>query len=135
MAAGSRVADTLRARGVAEHVLAGGLAGLVAAWERLAAELERGYTGGLDDWRNDVDVRDILAEALAAANADERRAIGRRVRLADRRVREQLMPAARCVWGTRIAAQHGWNAGREWWYFLEPRTKNSELTRELEAQE
>lgn len=132
MAAANRVDAALRARGVADHVLAGGLAGLVESWERVAAELERGYTGGLDEWRNDMDVRDILAEALDAASAPERRALGRRVRLADRRVRGRLMSAGCCVWGARVAANHGWSAGRQWWYFLEPRTKNAELARDLE---
>jgi len=135
MSATDKVADALRARGVSERVLAGGLAGLVASWERFAHELERGYGAGLDEWRNDVDVRDILDEALRAASGDERRALARRVRLADARVRKLLVPAGHCVWGAKNAAKHGWNAGRQWWYFLEPKTKNAELARELAALE
>jgi hypothetical protein len=135
MTAASRVTEALRARGVAERVLAGGLAGLVEAWERFAAELERGYTGGLDQWLNDVDVRDILDEALRAANGDERRALRRRVRLADLRVRDQLVPAGRCLWGAKNAAKHGWNSGRQWWYFLEPKTKNADLARQIAAKD
>lgn len=126
-----RVHDALRARGVSEPVLAGGLLGLVERWERLVLELERGYRGGLDDWLNDVDVRDILDTALAAAGDDERRAVRRRVRVADQRVRARLVPAGRCLWGAKNAASHGWNAGRQWWYYLEPRAKNSELERDL----
>jgi hypothetical protein len=135
MASTNRVAEALRARGVSERVLSGGLAGLVASWERFAKELERGYAGGLDDWRNDVDVRDILDEALRAASADEQRALRRRVRLADTRVRKLLVPAGRCLWGAQNALKHGWNSGRQWWYFLEPKTKNAELAREISGLE
>jgi hypothetical protein len=131
----NKVADALRARGVSERVLAGGLAGLVASWERFATELERGYAGGLDEWRNDVDVRDILDEALRAASADERRALRRRARIADARVRKLLVQSGRCLWGAQNAASHGWNPGRQWWYFLEPKTKNAELAREISGLE
>lgn len=131
----TRVTEALRARGVAEHVMQGGLEGLVEAWERFAAALERGYPGGLDEWLNDVDVRDILDEALRAASDDERRALRRRVRLADRRVRDQLVPAGRCLWGANNAAKHGWNSGRQWWYFLEPKAMNAELAREIAARD
>ena len=131
MAASSKVANLLRARGVSDKVAAGGLAGLVAAWETFATELECGYAQGLDDWLNDVDVRDILEAALRVAGAAERRALRRRVRLADERVRAQLKSAGRCLWGAANAAKHGWNPGRQWWYFFEPKNQNDELARGL----
>lgn len=126
-----QVQDALRARGVSPQLVEGDLIGLVERWERFAGEVERGYRAGLDDWLNDVDVRDILDTALAAAIEDERRAVRRRVRLADERVRRQLVPAGRCLWGAANAAKHGWNAGHQWWYFLEPRVRNAELERDL----
>lgn len=131
MARVDRVGELLRARGVAGSVIEGGLAGLVARWERFAADVEAGYELGLDDWLNDVDVRDILDAALAVASDDERRALRRRVRLADERVRGFLSPAGRCLWGAKNATRHGWNAGRHWWYYLQPTHPNSELARDL----
>lgn len=131
----NKVMETLRARGVADRVLQGGLLGLVEGWERLALEVERGYKAGLDEWLNDVDARDILEEAMRAANDDERRALRRRLRLADARVRAQLTPAGRCLWGANNAAKHGWNAGKQWWYFLEPKVKSAEFARELSARD
>ncbi len=126
-----RVQHALLARGVSQRVLDEGLIGLVERWERFADEVERGYRAGLDDWLNDVDVRDILDTALAAAGDDERRAVRRRVRLADARVRRRLVPAGRCLWGAANARKHGWNAGHQWWYFLEPRVRSAELERDL----
>ena len=135
MAKPDRVTEALRTRGVAERVLKGGLVGLVEAWERFGGELERGYAGNLDQWLNDVDVRDILDTAMRAATDDERRSLRRRVRLADESVRLNLMPSGRCLWGAKNAAKHGWSAGRQWWYFLEPKRKNPELARQIAAQE
>ncbi|MBL8858886.1 MAG: hypothetical protein JNL28_10305 [Planctomycetes bacterium] len=126
-----KVAELLRARGVAQHVQTAGLEGLVGAWEQFAAEVERGYAQGLDDWLNDVDRRDILDAALRVASADERRALRKRVRIADELVRAHLQPAGRCLWGAANAAKHGWNPGRQWWYFLEPRIQNEELAHDL----
>lgn len=126
-----RVRDLLRARGVADHVVRDGLRGLVAAWERFAREVAAGYTGGLDEWLNDVDGREILDAALAVASTDERRALRRRVRLADELARAHSRPAGRCLWGAANAAKHGWNPGRNWWYFMQPKSLDADFAREI----
>ena len=56
----------LRARGVADHVVAGGLDGLVADWEHTAERVESGYALGLDDYLNDLDARQIIEVVLSA---------------------------------------------------------------------
>jgi len=114
------VRDLLRARSSPAHVVDGGLPRLVELWESFAGQVERGFTGGIEDWRNEVDRREILDAVLHVAGEDLRRAWRRRVRIADRRVRTQLAPTATCVWGAANAREHGWNAGRNWWYFARP---------------
>ena len=131
----SKVMDALRARGVADHVLAGGLVGVVAKWEKTASELSIGYRGNYHEWLNDMDGRDILQLAMTVASEDEMRAVGRRVRLADESVHAHTKSAGKCIWGTENAAKHGWNAGKQWWYFLEPKVKSAEFARDLAAQD
>ena len=133
MAPHDRVRAWLAARGCPLFVVEGGIAGLVASWESFALALEAGYACGLDEYRNDVDGRELLQGALAVASEDEGRAFGRRVRLADARVRQELRATPVCVWGAKNAARNGWNAGRNWWYFMTPVRMNDELAREIAA--
>ena len=54
------VAEYLRESGYPEHVIRAGRVGLVDRWRRFVEEAERGYRFGLEDYRNDLDVRGIL---------------------------------------------------------------------------
>jgi hypothetical protein len=128
-----RVRAWLAARGCPRFVVEGGIAGLVAGWESFALELEAGYARDLDEYCNDVDGRELLHGALAVASEDDQRAFGRRVRLADARVRSRSHATPVCVWGSQNAARNGWNAGRNWWYFMTPRRMNDELARGVAA--
>lgn len=128
-----RVRVWLAARGCPPFVVDGGLEGLVAGWEKFVNELESGYPDALDEYRNDVDGRELLDGALAVASEDDRRGLSRRVRVADRRARAALVLNSRCIWGSQNAAREGWNAGRNWWYFMVPRHGNTDLARELAA--
>lgn len=125
------IREHLRRRGAGPHVVEGGLPYLVECWELFASDVERGYTMGLDEWRNDVDTREILHDVLRVAGEDDRRAWRRRVREADERVRACLVSTPRCVWGDSNARKHGWNAGRNWWYFLVPAEPIEPLRSEL----
>jgi hypothetical protein len=51
----------LRENGYPEHVCRAGRAGLIARWGEFVAQVERGYRLGLEDYRNDLDLRAILA--------------------------------------------------------------------------
>jgi hypothetical protein len=59
----AEVQEYLRANGYPEHVVRGGKAGLVRGWREFVEQVERGYTLGLEDYRNDLDVRAILTRA------------------------------------------------------------------------
>jgi hypothetical protein len=51
----------LRENGYPEHIVRGGRAGLVERWRKFVEEVERGYKFGLEDYRNDLDLRGIIA--------------------------------------------------------------------------
>jgi hypothetical protein len=119
----------LRARGVADHVVAGGLDGLVADWEHTAERVEKGYALGLDDYLNDLDARQIIEVVLSAIPEPDGPLLAR-LRAADERMRSATVPAGRCVWGDQPSRDPA-TERRNWWYFLVPRNPGPELAREL----
>lgn len=62
------VDEYLRENGYPEHVVREGRAGLIRKWREFVERVERGYSLGLEDYRNDLDVRAILAQAGAEDN-------------------------------------------------------------------
>ena len=119
--AGDPVREFLRARGCPDHVVRGGLEGLVADWERVAQAVEQGYPlDTLDDYLNDMDVRELIAEAMVAVPKSLVDARAARLGAADARIRAALIPSGRCLWGEAIATSRGWKPAREWWYFMRP---------------
>jgi len=127
------VRDFLRARGCPEPVANAGLAGLIEDWERIAEEIVTGYAVGLDDYLNDMDVRELIAAAIAAVPKVLPPALRRKLDAADQRARSALVPAARCLWGPRLAAANAWDAQGHWWYFMKPARPGDELKRDLQG--
>jgi hypothetical protein len=61
----SEVEAYLRENGYPEHVVRDGKQGLLLGWRQFVEQVEKGYTLGLEDYRNDLDVRAILRLAGA----------------------------------------------------------------------
>ena len=69
------VRDVLREREAADHVIEGGAAGLIEVWRKFVDEVEHGYEFGLDDYRNDLDIRTLIDAAgldTAVTREDDR---------------------------------------------------------------
>lgn len=120
----------LLARGCSDAVVRGGIPYLVARWSEIAACVERGYTGDLDDYLNDMDVRQILVDvrrdqAMAAFEPGNEFA-------ADQRIQRQLVPAAGCLWGESVAERNRWTPEANWWYFRHPRHPGDALFEDLQ---
>ena len=89
-----------------------GRAGLVRRWREFVEQVERGYRLGLEDYRNELDIRGILE--LAGAVNEEVRALDERLRSP-----APAGPAAcvgerarRSLLGFRLSAQCGRGVGR-----------------------
>ena len=54
------VRDKLRARGAADYVIREGAQGLIGRWRKFVEQVEVGYRFGLDDYRNDLDIRTLI---------------------------------------------------------------------------
>jgi hypothetical protein len=117
----------LAGRGCPEHVVRGGLDGLLHHWESVVEDVEEIYPLGLDDYLNDMDARQLLEEALAVAAPGERARISARLDAADERMQELLVDAGGCLWGEARARENGWTPAGNWWYFRRPATPGPDL--------
>ena len=106
----------LRANAYPEHVVREGRAGLVRRWREFVEQVERGYSLGLEDYRNDLDVRAILA---VAGGEDHE------VRSLDQRLKKMLTCGVR-VWESA--------AGDPFWDFGYPRNAGEDLLSDLRAE-
>jgi len=65
----SDIQNYLRENGYPEHIVREGRLGLLRRWRMFVEQVERGYSFGIESYRNDLDVRAILM--LADAEDDE----------------------------------------------------------------
>lgn len=112
------VHEYLRENGYPEHVVREGRAGLVRKWREFVEQVERGYSLGLEDYRNDLDARAILL--LADAGDDEVLAL-------DERFRKLLIAPGKRVWESA--------PGEPFWDFGYPGNAGPALLDDLRAEE
>jgi hypothetical protein len=120
----------LMSRGCAPIVVRRGLSGLLDQWTKIVTATERGQDVSLDEWLNDMDLRDILSGALAAAVPSERRAAAVRLDDADDRFHAITEPGP-CLWGEAIAENNSWRPEWQWWYFRRPSVPGPLLREDL----
>lgn len=97
----AEIQEYLRQNGYPEHVARDGRAGLVRRWRDFVSQVERGYTLGIEDYRNDLDLRAIIA--LAGADDEE-------VRSLDARLKKMLVSSDVRVWESAADAPF-WDFG------------------------
>jgi hypothetical protein len=112
------VQEYLRENGYPEHVVREGRAGLVRKWREFVEQVERGYKLGLEDYRNDLDVRAILAQAGAE---DEE------VVALDERLKKLLTACDKRVWESA--------PGEPFWDFGYPHNAGPDFLDDLRGEE
>jgi hypothetical protein len=101
-------------------------------WSTFATELERkDYTFDLDNWRNDVDVRELIEEALPMFSREEIGIHALKLDQADAAFRANTRDFKRCVWGHGTQRKEKWTPQENWWYFRTPSRSNAQLEDEL----
>jgi hypothetical protein len=112
-----RVREYLEDNGYPRHLIEGGREGLIRRWREFVTEVEQGYTRGLEDYRNDLDLRRIiqLADAVDAE-----------VRELDERLRRILTPTKQRVWES--------GPDHPFWDFGYPRNASGEFLRDLKLE-
>ena len=127
------VRDFLIERGCGPHIIGKGLPGLVESWEKVVQSVEDGYSLSLDDYLNDLDMRQLLSEALAVASPIELQKYEDRIQRADDQLKSLTTRTAVCLWGDEVAEEEGWTPKKNWWYYARPADADSELLAEIDA--
>jgi hypothetical protein len=108
--------EYLRESGYPEHVWRDGRAGLIERWKKFVADVERGYRFGLEDYRNDLDLRGVIS--LVELDAE--------VRDADARFEKLLTARDKRVWES--------SGENPFWDFGYPKNAAGELLKDLTAE-
>ena len=106
----------LRDNGYPEHVIRAGRQGLIERYAKFVAEVERGYRFGLEDYRNDLDLRGIIA--MLGLDAE--------VSAWDRRFEAMLINRDKRVWETSPADP--------FWDFGYPRSTGTRFLEDIESE-
>jgi len=105
---------------------------LIDQWASFTRDLEmKGYDFDLDNWRNDVDVRELILEALPMFSREEMGNHALKLDASDAAFRGATRDFKRCVWGHGTAKKERWTAQKNWWYFRTPTRTNDQLEDEL----
>lgn len=103
---------------------------MIRRWEEVASRAAT-YNLTLDDWLNDLDLRDIISRQLAEVPGAQADILRSRLDAADRRFREATIETTRSLWGPAAGAEH--LAVRDWWYFRYPSAPGSSMRRDLQV--
>lgn len=112
----AKIQEYLRENGYPEHVVREGRAGLLRRWREFVEQVERGYSLGLEDYRNELDVRAIIALARIEDGA---------VRALDERFKKLLIATETRIWESM--------AGDPFWDFGYPKNAGPDLLEDLRA--
>lgn len=109
----------LEDNGYPAHLVRGGKKGLLKRWRDFVGEVESGYQLGLEDYRNDLDVRGILALAGLHGEVTEE----------DGRFRAMLTSTGTRVWESSVPEGH-----TAFWDFGYPKNAKGGLLADLRAE-
>lgn len=112
-----QIRDYLRGNGYPEHIVRGGRGGLIKRWRDFVSEVERGYEFGLEDYRNDLDIRAIIRLIGAEGEVED----------ADERFQRLLEGTEKRVWES--------GEGDPWWDFGYPRRPRGDLLADLRSED
>ena len=111
----------LRENGYPENICRGGRPGLERRWRMFVDEVQRGYKLGLEDYRNDLDLRGIIA-TLGIDKGES----AAEIREADELFASLLIQTDRRIWES--------SAGNPFWDFGYPYNASGELKDDLRAE-
>lgn len=121
----------LRSRGVSDDIVEGGLDSAIDRWDSIS-KTAKDYDFTLDDWLNDMDLRDIIHGALSAATVAERESVASALKKADDRLRKSTEKTG-SIWGSAMQGDFAPDPVKGWWYFRRPLNPGETMADDLEA--
>ncbi len=125
------VREYLKRKGCPDHIVKGGLDGLIDSWETVVTEVSHGYDLTLDDYLNDMDGRQLLDEIKPLVSTAAHNALLKKLARLDAIMRTLIVRRELSLWGIGIAQEKGWTPEKNWWYFSQPAHPGPELREEL----
>lgn len=111
----AEIIEYLADNGYPDHIVRGGRDGLIRRWRAFAQEVEQGYRYRLEDYRNDLDLRGVIA--ILQLDGDPS------VSAADERLRPMLIATETRIWESM--------PGDAFWDFGYPRNASGPFLRDL----
>ena len=112
----AEVSAALAARGVPRHVIEAGAQGLISRWRTFVNQVEAGYPLGLEEYRNDLDLRTLIGVT----------GLAHRVRHEDARLQAALTSRETEIWSS--------DAPDPWWTHGYPAHPGPLLLEDLRAE-
>jgi hypothetical protein len=113
-----QIRQYLRDSGSPEHIVRAGRGGLIERWQKFVQEVEGGYHFGLEDYRNDLDLRGIIENVGLSGDAA--------VIAADEKLKPLLVPTANRIWESC--------SGEPFWDFGYPKRSGRDLQHDLKRE-
>jgi hypothetical protein len=125
------VARYMKSRGVSQELIEDGLEGAIDRWDAIARSA-KDYDFTLDDWLNDMDLRDIIEGSMKAADQAERDSVAKLLARADARMKKATVETG-SIWGKANAESGKYDPETTWWYFRRPRHPGEMMQNDLEV--
>ncbi len=121
----------LKSRGVSDDIVEGGLESAIDRWDSIS-KTAKDYDFTLDDWLNDMDLRDIIHGAMAATTDADRESLASALKKADDRLRKSTAKTG-SIWGSAMQGALAPDPVTSWWYFRRPLNPGEIMADDLEA--
>lgn len=112
-------------------MIEGGLEAAIERWD-LISRTAKNYDFTLDDWLNDMDLRDIIAGAMAVAGPQELKSMAERLSKADHKLREATVETG-SIWGSAMTGEMTPDPETAWWYYRRPSEPGETMQEDLDA--
>ena len=93
---------------------------LIDKWDEVARSIRRSGVTDLDDYLNDLDLRQIIHEKLLEEQEMICEDMILRLSEADKNLMRATAEHTDCLWGQFNADERGWTKEHNWWYWRIP---------------